>query len=391
MCCARGSAGRMAELARGARGWVAFVDRLIPGAMHRGDPIVRLRARVIVFNTAVICAYAFARAGLELALEPEHPWLTAGPLVIGALMGVSLTAWLWRLGDTARVARAGMWVVCAVAVTFSLAKGGLRSPGLVWVAVIPVLARACAGRQAVWISACGVLVFLVLCAFADLLGLPLPAPPTGAQLALERTTALVAATVLCAGLVNMHGQFEEEAQRALVAARDAANSASRAKSLFVANVSHEIRTPMTAILGYTDILAEAELTDAERRDAIETLRRNGHHLLALINDMLDLSRIEAGGFEVRRSQTSPISVAQHVVALLRERARAKGLALDLELAPDVPETIHTDPLRLQQILVNLVGNAVKFTEQGGVRLSVSREPEQGQCPERLHFEVNDTG
>src|SRR5215475_6553370 len=109
-----GSAGRMAELARN----------------------VRLRARVIVFNTAVICGYALARAGLELALEPEHPWLTAAPLVIGALAGIGLTAWLWRLGDTARVARAGMWVVCAVAVTFSLAKGGLRSPGLVWFAVI---------------------------------------------------------------------------------------------------------------------------------------------------------------------------------------------------------------------------------------------------------------
>src|SRR5262245_34300686 len=388
MCCARGSAGRMAELARNARGWVAFVDRLIPGAMHRGDPIVRLRARVIVFNTAVICGYAFARAGLELALEPEHPWLTAGPLVIGAIAGLALTAWLWRLGDTARVARAGMWVVCAVAVTFSLAKGGLRSPELVWFAVIPVLARACAGRQAVWISACGVLVFLVLCAFADLLGLPLPAPPTGAQRALERPTARVAAAGLCWGLVTMRGQFEEEARRALVAARDAAPSGSRAKSVFVANVSHEIRTPMTAILGYTDVLAEPELTEGERRDAIETLRRNGHHLLALINDMLDLSKIEAGGLEVRRSETSPISVAQHVAALLRERARAKGLLLELELAPDVPEVIHTDALRLQQILVNLVGNATKFTEQGGVRMGVSRDPEPGVRAERLRFEVS---
>jgi signal transduction histidine kinase len=187
----------------------------------------------------------------------------------------------------------------------------------------------------------------------------------------------------------MHGVFEEEAQRALVAARDAATSASRAKSLFVANVSHEIRTPMTAILGYTDILAEPELTESERRDAIETLRRNGHHLLALINDMLDLSKIEAGGLEIRRSETSPISVAQHVVALLRERARAKGLLLDLELAADVPELIHTDALRLQQILVNLVGNAIKFTEQGGVRLAVSRDPEQGLRAERLRFEVTD--
>ncbi len=382
----------MAELARRVRGWVAFVDRLVPAALHRGDPIVRLRARVIVFNTTVICSYALARAFVELALEPEHGWRTAAPLVIGAVAGLVITGiWLWRLGDTERVARAGLWLVGAVAVTFTLAKGGLRSPGLVWFAVIPVMARSCAGRTAVWVTTGLVLAFLVTCGLLELYGVPLPAAPTGAHLTLERVIALVAATVLCAGLVSMHGVFDEEAQRALVAARDAATSASRAKSLFVANVSHEIRTPMTAILGYTDILAEPELTEGERRDAIETLRRNGHHLLALINDMLDLSKIEAGGLEVRRSETSPISVAQHVVALLRERARAKGLLLDLELAADVPELIHTDALRLQQILVNLVGNAIKFTEQGGVRLAVSRDPEQGPRAERMRFEVTDSG
>ena len=197
--------------------------------------------------------------------------------------------------------------------------------------------------------------------------------------------------MLSAGLVYMHGVFEEEAQRALVAARDAATSASRAKSLFVANVSHEIRTPMTAILGYTDVLAEPDLSEAERRDAIETLRRNGHHLLALINDMLDLSKIEAGGLDVRRSATSPISVAQHVVALLRERARSKGLSLELELGPDVPDTIYTDALRLQQILVNLVGNAIKFTEQGGVRLVVTLRPSPIGGMGQIALEVTDSG
>ena len=385
-------AERMAAVARRAGGWIGFVDRLVPTALHRGDPIVRRRARVIVFNTAVMVSYGLVRAAIELAIEPlGEAWRGALPIALGCAGGVGLTVWLWRRGDTERAAKAGTWIVMAVAVWFTLAKGGLRSPGLSWFVVFPVLARACAGSRAVVTNTAFVLAFLGACLALDLLGVPMPAGPEGWEHTIERLVALTAAIVLCAGLVYMHGVFEEDAQRALVSARDAATSASRAKSLFVANVSHEIRTPMTAILGYTDVLAEPDLTEAERRDAIETLRRNGHHLLALINDMLDLSKIEAGGLEVRRSATSPISVAQHVAALLRERARAKGLSLDLELGADLPDTIYTDALRLQQILVNLVGNAIKFTEQGGVRLSVSHRASPIGGEGQISFEVIDSG
>jgi signal transduction histidine kinase len=374
-----------------ALGWVEFVDRFVPAALHRGDPDVRRRARVIVFNVAVLVTYSLVRIVFELALEPlDTAWRGVLPLAFGCGSGVGLTAWLWRRGDTERAARAGMWLVAAVAVSFTLAKGGMRSPGLFWFVVIPVLARACVGSRAVVASTGLVAAFLVGCSMLDLLGIQLPGSPSGVQLAVERLVALLAATVLCGGLVYMHGIFEEEAQRALVAARDAATSASRAKSLFVANVSHEIRTPMTAILGYTDVLAESDLSEAERREAIETLRRNGHHLLALINDMLDLSKIEAGGLEIRRSEVSPISVAQHVVALLRERARTKGLLLELELASDLPDRMYSDALRVQQILVNLIGNAIKFTERGGVRLVVSHRTVSGP-PGEIAFEVIDSG
>ncbi|HTO08842.1 MAG TPA: ATP-binding protein [Myxococcota bacterium] len=376
--------------ARRALGWVELVDRWVPAALHR-DPIVRRRARVIVFNVVVLVSYSLARIGLELALEPfASAWRTILPLGFGSAAGLGITAWLWRRGDTERAAQVGMWLVVGVAVLFTLAKGGMRSPGLFWFAVVPVLARACAGSRTVIATTAGVAAFLVACSMLDFLGIELSGAPTGTQLAVERLVALLAATVLCGGLVYMHGVFEEEAQRALVAARDAATSASRAKSLFVANVSHEIRTPMTAILGYTDVLAEPELSETERREAIETLRRNGHHLLALINDMLDLSKIEAGGLEVRRGETSPISVSQHVVALLRERARTKGLLLELELAAELPDRIWSDALRLQQILVNLVGNAIKFTEQGGVRLLVSHRPVSGGAGE-ICFDVIDSG
>jgi signal transduction histidine kinase/ActR/RegA family two-component response regulator len=376
--------------ARRALGWVELVDRFVPAALHR-DPIVRRRARVIVFNVAVLVGYALVRIALELALEPlSNAWHTILPLVFGSAAGVGLTVWLWRRGDPERASQVGMWLVIGVAVSFTLAKGGMRSPGLFWFAVIPVLARACTGSRSVIVTTALVAAFLVVCSTLDLFGIELSGAPTGTQLAVEKLVALLAATVLCGGLVYMHGIFEEEAQGALVAARDAATSASRAKSLFVANVSHEIRTPMTAILGYTDVLAEPDLSEAERREAIETLRRNGHHLLGLINDMLDLSKIEAGGLEVRRSETSPISVSQHVVALLRERARAKGLLLELELAPDLPDKIWSDALRVQQILVNLVGNAIKFTEQGGVRLLVSHRSVSAGADE-VWFDVIDSG
>jgi signal transduction histidine kinase/ActR/RegA family two-component response regulator len=232
---------------------------------------------------------------------------------------------------------------------------------------------------------------LVVLSFAlfETYGIPVPPAPTGSALVVKRVVAICAGSILCAGLVYMNGVFEEEAQQALVAMRDSANQASRAKSLFVANVSHEIRTPMTAILGYTDVLAEPGLDESERRDAIDTLRRNGRQLLALVNDMLDLSRIEAGGLAMRWREVAPISVAQQVVALLRDRARAKGLLLDLELAGDLPPRLWTDAVRLQQVLVNLVGNAIKFTEQGSVRVSVSLEA--GSPDARLRFDVIDSG
>ncbi len=377
--------------ARRARGWVEFVDRFVPVALQR-DPIARRRARVLVFNVALMVSYCAVRIGIEFALEPFARALwTTSPLVLGCAAGVALTAWLWRRGDAERAAKIGMWLVIAVCVSATLAKGGIHSPGLAWFVVIPVLARASAGARAAAVSMVLSLGFLAGCLAIETLGVTLPGAPTGLRFDVERMFAVLAATILCTGLVDMHGVFEEEAQHELVAARDAATSASRAKSLFVANVSHEIRTPMTAILGYTDVLAEPGLSEAERRDAIETLRRNGHHLLALINDMLDLSKIEAGGLEVRRNETSPISAAQHVVALLRDRARAKGLSLELELAADLPGAVYTDALRLQQILVNLVGNAIKFTEQGGVRLSVSHRPSPIGGEGQIAFEVIDSG
>jgi signal transduction histidine kinase len=171
--------------------------------------------------------------------------------------------------------------------------------------------------------------------------------------------------------------------------RERAEAAAHSKALFLANMSHEIRTPMTAILGFADLLLDPEQQPEEREDCIRTIRRNGQHLLGVINDILDVSRIESGEMRAEQSTFDPWSVVLEVADLLEPQARAKGLALELGRAPELPARIHSDRRRLQQILINLVGNAIKFTERGSVRIgaTVEREP----APARLRFEVSDTG
>ncbi|MDX1947773.1 MAG: ATP-binding protein [Pirellulaceae bacterium] len=174
-------------------------------------------------------------------------------------------------------------------------------------------------------------------------------------------------------------------------ARLDAELASRAKSEFLANMSHEIRTPMTAILGYSDLLfEEGEIGNApqKRLEAICTIRRNGEHLLSIINDILDLSKIEAGKVTAELVWCSVTAIIEDVISLIRVRARDKGLALAAEYDGKIPEKILTDPLRLRQILVNLVSNAVKFTAQGSVRMEIRHV--SGESPQ-LEIDVVDTG
>jgi len=161
-----------------------------------------------------------------------------------------------------------------------------------------------------------------------------------------------------------HAELKETNQRLELA--------TRAKSDFLANMSHEIRTPMTAILGYAELLLNEEGLEkapAHRRQAFETIHRNGKHLLGLINDILDLSKVEAGKMQIEPIRCSPCELLADVVSLMRVRATAKHLKLDIDMAGPLPETIVTDPLRLRQVLVNLVGNAIKFTDQGEVRIA----------------------
>ena len=181
----------------------------------------------------------------------------------------------------------------------------------------------------------------------------------------------------------------EAANQALEEFNQVAETANRAKSEFLANMSHEIRTPMTAILGYSDVLL-GELEQENSQSAVYTIKRNGEHLLGLINDILDLSKIEAGKLEVERISCSPVKIVADVTSLMRVRAQSKNLPLDIEYAGSIPESIHCDPVRLRQILINLIGNAIKFTETGGVCV-LTRLVQCSDRPSWLQFDVIDTG
>ena len=186
--------------------------------------------------------------------------------------------------------------------------------------------------------------------------------------------------------IQLHFQNNE-----LAVARGCAEAATRAKSEFLANMSHEIRTPMTAILGYCDILlAEADSDPQLRRhrNSLHIIRQNGDFLLGLLNDILDLSKIEAGKLEVEQIPFSIDTLVADIKALFKMRAAAKNLPLNVQFEGELPPAVESDPARIRQIMLNLVSNAIKFTTTGSVDIVVRMLP--GHTP-RLQFEVRDTG
>ncbi len=220
------------------------------------------------------------------------------------------------------------------------------------------------------------------------------------ELPLMRTDGSVVWARVSARMVPSHqtASHEIEAfvenitnQKEAEAALEHAERASRAKSESLANISHEIRTPLTSILGYAELLMDADQSPRERLNCLHTIRRNGEHLLSILNDILDLSKIEAGRMLLDVIECSPQQIVSEVGLLLGRRVTDKGLSFETSYRGPIPKTMRTDPTRLRQVLINLVGNAIKFTRSGTVRIEVAMATAPDAPDPRLSFSVIDTG
>ncbi len=274
-----------------------------------------------------------------------------------ALLGVSLGGLLF--------------LMCAM-------TGGYRSPLLPWMVLHPLLALGFGGVRLAWIWTACVFAELALLWGAESLGIP-----TVDLLTAEAKRTLWGATLVTITLtIFLVGWIYESIKDQSIRELEDANEA---KNDFLAHMSHEIRTPMTAILGFAEELEHPDMPP-EQRDALRTIRRNGEHLLVVINDILDLARVAAGHLDLELGRAWPDRIVREVAALIEPRARERGLELRVEIAPESALALRSDATRVRQILINMAANAVKFTERGHVRIAVLA-PRDGF----VTFEVEDTG
>lgn len=193
-----------------------------------------------------------------------------------------------------------------------------------------------------------------------------------------------------AALVEQRTAELVEARDQAQAASEQAQAANRAKSVFLANMSHELRTPLNAILGFARILHDASDSDAQRRD-LSIVRRSGEHLLHLINDVLEVAKAEVGHRELELAPCDVSGIGQQVIDMISVRAMDKGLGLHYFPSSDLPACVLADAPKLRQVLINLLGNAINYTERGGVTLRITAHAGNDARHSQLVFEVEDTG
>jgi len=342
--------------------------RLMPHAARRADSEHEQAAvRVILGLLFNAYLYSVHFAGWLGGIAIEGVYI-ASIYLLGAVM---LAALAFTCPQPSRQRRIAGILLDTIAITFALVIGGMITAalygGYLWVTIANGLRY---GRRYMYFANIASLAaFALVMALSDFWQQHL-------VLGLGLMIWLVLLPIYVAKLL-----------RKLEAAVETANKASKAKSRFLANMSHEIRTPLTAIMGFSQSLLERGLVVGEGVDAAETISRNSKHLQHIIDEILDLSKIEAGKLEVEIIPTSLPELLEDIRATIEFQARQQGLDFVIDYSFPVPETINTDPLRIKEILLNLCNNAIKFTPEGSVRLTVAWESDAGQ----LTFSVLDTG
>ena len=344
------------------------------GAYHLAMPLAEAWPPVRRFTElAQVALGQIDAAALQQAVHGRIVYLGSSALLADAVMTPQ-----GQMSGTVALAQA----------TAALAEGHWVRPhsdmldtALVVLALLPATLTVWRGRPAPARDAAAVAL-----ALAAMVGLALWALWQWRQPS-EWVTPLATLAVAWAASLAMHQRGQAAARRRLLHEVEVSEEAARAKSAFLANVSHEIRTPLNALLGVAELLAQTELS-AKQRLHVQVFRESGQALLSLINDLLDLSRIEAGRFELNPAPFDLHAALARLTALMQVRADDKGLNLVLDVAPGLPVGVLGDRLRLEQALMNLVGNAVKFTSRGSVRLAALPDP---QVPGMLRFDVIDTG
>ena len=323
---------------------------------------------------------------------------------LGVPLGCLILDRLRRTGSLPLVAHAIGATVFAVGCFTVFQAGDVGLPMMWFMALVPMVVVLLAGARAGIGWACAAIVVPLALIALHRAQHVFPAPLAPDELRVLQSAALVLLTVtgVCialayetlksAALTDLARANEELARmnRDLEAARDTALEAARGKAKFLATMSHEVRTPMNGVIGMTQLLLDTGL-DAEQREYVQTIRSSGDALVAIVNDVLDWSKIDAGRLELDPRDIDVRVIVREVTELFSATARDKGLDLRLAVAGDVPATVVGDGVRIRQVLANLVGNAVKFTERGVVDVGLRVLAPGDATGERLEVAVRDTG